>query len=172
MADDYTNPAGHPGMVGEAAKAVVGRVFGVEGDPADIQYHVIELNHHSPLSSTLRSAVLPGWGQSFNRQNTKGVLVFFGFIATAGAAVYTYRRSNNAYDDYRSKGLKNDASYDDYKNYRTQALIMGSAAGLIWAFSIFDAYHNAYRPLYSAKDTSVELAAVPGEASVVVKHAF
>ena len=65
IADDYAMP----GNVGrEASRATFGRALADEGVASDIDYHVIEVQKHSPGNAALRSALLPGWGQRFNGQ--------------------------------------------------------------------------------------------------------
>lgn len=147
----------HPGVVGEAAKAVVDRVFGVKGEAADIRYHAIELSNHSPVNAGIRSALLPGWGQQFNRQPVKAAALFVVITVGAFGAVKSYHLSNDDYDKYKAIGNRNDTSYDDYGRHRTQALVLGGATVLLWVYSIFDAYRYAYNPLWG-RDPSVQLA--------------
>lgn len=157
--------------VGEAAKAVVDRVFGVKGEAGNIDYHVVEFSKVSPMNSAVRSALIPGWGQHFNRQPVKGSVLFLSFAATTFGAFYLNSKSNHSYDDYKARGSRNDSLFDDYEDEKSQATILGIGAGLIWAFSIFDAHRNAYNSLYS-RNVHVDLAYAPNETSVRVSKKF
>lgn len=164
----------HPGVVGEAgeaAKAVVDRVFGVKGEAADIRYHELELSNHSPVNAGIRSTLLPGWGQWFNRQPVKAAALFLVIGAGAVGAVRTYHQSNSDYDTYKAIGSRNDSSYDDYSRHRTQALILGGATVTLWAYAVWDAYRNAYNPLWG-QDPSVQLALRDDGASVQWRRRF
>jgi hypothetical protein len=142
------NPS-NPSMIGQAAEAVVGRVFGVEGDASQIQYHVIEVTRHTPMASATRSLLLPGWGQYFNKQKAKGSIFFLTTLGSIVASSHLYGKARHAYDDYLERGEKDGSKYDDYQRYRNGAVMLGGVAAVVWIVSIFDAYHNAYKPLYS-----------------------
>lgn len=56
---------------------------------------------HDPRKATLRSAIIPGWGQAYNRQYWKIPLVYAAVGITAGTFVYNnkwYQRTKKAYD--------------------------------------------------------------------------
>jgi len=160
---DYS--PGGMGVMGEAGKAVVDRVFGVKGEAADIRYHALELSNHSPVNAGIRSALLPGWGQQFNRQPVKAAALFMVITVGAFGAVKAYRQSNDDYDNYRSIGNRNDSTYSDYTRHRTQAYVLGGAALGLWAYSIYDAYRYAYNPLWS-RERSVDIALLEEGAGV------
>jgi hypothetical protein len=173
-ADEYGEGAfqpSQPSVVGEAAKAVVDRVFGVKGEAADIRYHAVELSNHSPVNAGIRSAIVPGWGQWFNRQPVKAVALF---MVVAGGAYGTIRmreRSSDSYDEYKAFGIRSGPEYDDYERQRSQALILGSATLFLWGYTVWDAYRNAYNPLWS-KDTSVDVALLSDGAAVEWRKKF
>src|SRR5262245_35162978 len=88
--EHYLSPSdisAKPSLIREAGGAVMGRVFGVQGTGADIQYHVVELSGRKPGNSAVRSAFVPGWGQFFNGEKVKASILF---VATIGAAVGAY----------------------------------------------------------------------------------
>lgn len=147
-----------PNYVGEAGKAVIGRVFGVQGEGGNIDYHEVEFSKVAPINSAVRSALIPGWGQQFNRQKVKGTLFFVTFVTSTFGAIHLYSKSQDSYDEYKARGLKDDALFNDYEDQRAQAEVLGGFALLLWAFSITDAYRNAYNPLYSQR-VHMELAA-------------
>jgi hypothetical protein len=158
-------------VVKEAGRAVTDRVFGVQGMAGEIDYHVVELTHHSPTSSAIRSAFVPGWGQGYNRQRVKGAILFATFAALTYGAVDQYNASKDSYDAYQARGLQNDVLYDDYESEKTRSLILGTAAVGLWVFAIVDAYRNAYNPLWSKAD-GVQLVVSAEGGNVVWKKSF
>lgn len=61
---------------------------------------VLAIPHHSPSKAALRSALIPGWGQAYNREYWK-IPIVYGILGTsAGFFVYNhvwYKRTRNAY---------------------------------------------------------------------------
>lgn len=56
---------------------------------------------HDPRKATIRSALIPGWGQAYNREYWKIPLVYAAVGITAGTFVYNnkwYQRTKKAYD--------------------------------------------------------------------------
>lgn len=56
---------------------------------------------HSPGKATLRSLILPGWGQAYNREYWKIPIVYAAIGTMAGFWVFNnmwYKRAKNAYD--------------------------------------------------------------------------
>ena len=56
---------------------------------------------HDPAKATRRSAIIPGWGQAYNRQYWKIPVVYAALGVTAGIFVYNnkwYQRTKEAYD--------------------------------------------------------------------------
>lgn len=147
------------------------RVFGVQGPAPEVDYYIIEMTQHSPKSSAIRSAFVPGWGQAYNRQRVKGALLFTTFAALTFGAIEQYNASKDSYDTYRERGLSGDPSYDDYESEQTRAWILGTAALALWGFAIVDAYRNAYNPLWSKKD-GVEIVAMSDGGGLVWKKSF
>jgi hypothetical protein len=162
-----TPPEARKSVVGEAAKAVVGRVFGVQGDSGDITYNVVELTAHSPTNASIRSALIPGWGQTFNGEKVKGVVLFCSFVAASVGSWGRYQSATNSFDDYKSRGIKEGSSYDDYKRARTQSLLLGVAALGLWIGSVVDARRNAYHPVLS-QNTNIDIAWTASDEGQVV----
>ncbi|MCG3206217.1 MAG: hypothetical protein KCHDKBKB_02950 [Elusimicrobia bacterium] len=161
----------HENFVGEATQAVVGRVFGVEGEASDIKYHVFELTHHSPTSAAVRSLFIPGWGQHFNQQPAKGSIFFVTTVGALLGSMHLYNKADESYQAYTSQGVQNSSLYDDYEKERLGALLLGGTAGILWVVGIFDAYRQAYSPLYS-KDSSVDVALKKDGAQLIFKKSF
>lgn len=165
-------PSGTPSIAGQAAEAVVGRVFGVEGDASQIQYHVVEFTSHTPAASATRSLLIPGWGQYFNHQKSKGAIFFLTTAGAIYASAHLYSKATHSYDQYTALGDRDGSKYDDYTRDRNRAILFGSAAAVLWIAAIIDAYHNAYKPLYS-QNSSVDVALFQeGGAEVRLKKAF
>ncbi|MBV9079981.1 MAG: hypothetical protein JO102_02555 [Elusimicrobia bacterium] len=166
---DFIAPTGGPAS--EAAKAVEDRVFGVQGGAADVKYHAIELSNHSPVNAGIRSLILPGWGQWFNREPVKASALFMVTAAAGYGSYRAYNSSRNSWDTYHEHGFRADSAYDDYTRERNQALLLGGATIVLWLYSSWDAYNNAYNPLWS-KAPSVEVALNPGGADVQWRKRF
>lgn len=67
---------------------------------------------HDPRKATLRSAIIPGWGQAYNREYWKIPLVYAALGITGGTFVYNnkwYQRTKKAYDIVINKDT---GSYD------------------------------------------------------------
>ncbi len=62
---------------------------------------LIEKKHHDPHKATLRSAIIPGWGQAYNREYWKIPIVYGALAVPASLFVYNnnwYQRTKNAYN--------------------------------------------------------------------------
>jgi len=151
----YTTQSGaapEGSVVGEAATATFHRVFGQDGKVGEIDYYVFDVYNHSPGNSALRSALIPGWGQTFNGHNVKGAVLFGAFVGSLLGAVSLNNSANDSFRDYEETGLKDGDKFDSYESKKTQSNILFAAAGLMYVFGIVDAYKNAYKPLWSKND--------------------
>lgn len=157
--------------VGEAADAVVGRVFGVEGRASDIMYHEYDFTTHTPASAAMRSLIIPGWGQSFNGQRTKGIIFFITTVGAAIGGIKLYDKSTRTHREYRNRGVRDDSIYDDYESQRTRAFALGGVAAVLWTAGVIDAYRHAYSRLYS-KEASVDVVFVDDGAQITLKKSF
>jgi hypothetical protein len=66
---------------------------------------------HSPRTATIRSAILPGWGQYYNKKYWKIPLVYGAIGTCAGLFYYNLNEYQNARDAYRYK-VDNDPAND------------------------------------------------------------
>lgn len=60
-----------------------------------------EVNHFAPL---WRSAIVPGWGQVYNGQASKGLALGIATLGLLGGAYSTYQAADSAYNDYSALG--------------------------------------------------------------------
>jgi Family of unknown function (DUF5683) len=56
---------------------------------------------HSPRKATIRSAIIPGWGQAYNKKYWKIPIVYGALGTAAGFFVYNYKEYVDARDAYR-----------------------------------------------------------------------
>lgn len=66
---------------------------------------------HSPRTATIRSAILPGWGQYYNQKYWKIPLVYGAIGTCTGLFFFNLNEYQNARDAYRFK-LDNDPAND------------------------------------------------------------
>jgi tetratricopeptide (TPR) repeat protein len=100
-----------------------------------------------------RSAILPGWGQIYNGQNTKGYLLMGTNVLLLGGTVATYIIGSNAEATYESTGAGGDFD-DPYNTWAEMANlnhIFYIGFGVVYAFTLVDAIFNGKRePLTTA----------------------
>ena len=85
----------------------------------------------TPAGAVLRSLVIPGWGQWYNDQKLKAVIVFAGEAALVGNVVYYHQKAKNSTDPFEQ------AFFEDYKSQFIWYLV---GAHLL---SLLDAYVDA-----------------------------
>lgn len=77
--------------------------------------------NHSPRTATIRSAIIPGWGQAYNRQYWKIPIVYAALGTTAGIFVYNlenYRDFRFAYKaKYEASKIKPGSPQSDSADY-------------------------------------------------------
>ncbi len=92
-------------------------------------------------AATLRSMILPGWGQLYKNDRTKGiVLVSATATITLGTAVFHFMQKD-AHDEYL-KAIDEKTIQQEYDKYNLFYKLRNNAAlayGGIWLFSFFDA---------------------------------
>ena len=86
-----------------------------------------------PSKALLRSLILPGWGQVYNEQNLKAVLVFVAEVGLIGTSIYWDQLASEQPDQSDTQFL-----YQDYRNTSLWFL-----AGTV-LLSMLDAYVDAY----------------------------
>ncbi|MDD5132624.1 MAG: DUF5683 domain-containing protein [bacterium] len=110
-------------------------------------------NTHTPGNSALRSLMLPGWGQFFNEQPTKGLIFAGAELIALGTAFMTYSSADSTYSDYETQ--RTAALYDDYSSKIDTANMFVYAAAAIWVGNVIDAYLSAdNKPAPKSKKSS------------------
>ncbi|MFH1282489.1 MAG: hypothetical protein ABII27_02375 [bacterium] len=103
-----------------------------------------------PVESAWRSFFLPGWGQLHNDCKVKGWAIM-GLAAVGASSTYIlYDKAERKYDKYEDRGIKDDSLYNDYKQLIDASKMVGILTGIIWAYSVGEAY------LY-ARDNDISL---------------
>jgi hypothetical protein len=115
--------------------------------PVFAQPKVINFSDHTPVNAGLRSLILPGWGQFFNHQKTKGFIVSGSAVVTVLGSYLLYTGASNTYNDYEKKGLKDDTLYSDYETQQQQAMIVSLIAAGVWIYGVVDAFVIAKKPV-------------------------
>lgn len=98
-------------------------------------------NTKSPLNAAARSLMLPGWGQFFNEQPTKGLIFAGAELIAIGTAFMMSSKANSTYSDYETK--RTNTMYDDYSSQINTANMFVYAGAAIWLGNIIDAYLSA-----------------------------
>ena len=107
---------------------------------ADACTFTVDCTHYSALNAAVRSALMPGWGQGWNEQYTKGWIVFGIFAVSTFGYFYFYNKAEADYKKYEDNGSVNGSKYDDYeKNYNT-SMTCGIVALVTWVYAVADAY--------------------------------
>ena len=85
-----------------------------------------EKKKFNPRTATLRSAILPGWGQLYNKKYWKAPLVWGALGTTAGIYFYNvknYRLLRNAYNYLTDDDPTNNGLVDpDFRNLSAEAI--------------------------------------------------
>jgi hypothetical protein len=104
---------------------------------------VFDLSEYCPGTATLRSAFIPGWGQVYNEQSTKALILFGCFAASVCGAIYFNSEASKKYNDYKAEGLINGTYYDEYKQRFQKAEICMISAMVFYLYTLLDAYFTA-----------------------------
>lgn len=113
-------------------------------DAADA-YVDFMLRRRTPAAAALRSAALPGWGQLYNDELTKGVLFIAAESLLIGAAVGFYAAHLDAWHSYHSDVVEVVPRHDAGDRYQVLTQITLGLAAAVWVGSILDAWLEGYR---------------------------
>lgn len=100
----------------------------------------VELSKYSGTNAALRSFFMPGWGQGWNEQYTKGWIVFGIFAVSTFGYFYFNNRAESDYKKYEDNGAINSSKYDDYERDYNTATTCGIIAVATWIYAVADAY--------------------------------
>ena len=99
-----------------------------------------DFSEYTATNAALRSAVMPGWGQGWNGQKTKGWIVFGVFAVSVFGTFYYLNKSEGDYVSYERLGARDSSYYDDYEKDLNTSRIFGCIAIATWIFAVVDAY--------------------------------
>ena len=92
-----------------------------------------------PVDSIWRSAVFPGFGQIYNNQIGKGLIVGSAFIVSTGLMIYNIVDEQAKYEKYITANENQEIAYKQAQDSWTAALVWGILAGAVYAGGIVDA---------------------------------
>jgi hypothetical protein len=115
---------------------------GQESPAPDSVPSTAPLPSHSPTGALLRSAALPGWGQFYNEEYLKGVVL--GVTGTGLLTLLLIENSaaNEAREDYLESGSPSDE--DHYELHRQNRLDLIWYTSAAWLYGMLDAYVDAH----------------------------
>jgi tetratricopeptide (TPR) repeat protein len=117
-----------------------------------------------------RSAVLPGWGQFYNGQGTKGGILMAVDLVLLGGTVGTYMVGDGARQKYlgldaTASQADFDAAYGTWDSMANLNHIFYVGFGVVYAFTLVDAVFNGKRSPVTAsfeeKAPALQLGALP-----------
>jgi TM2 domain-containing membrane protein YozV len=106
-------------------------------EPVDVS---LDFSGKREVNAALRSTLMPGWGQHYNEQPTKGWIVLGLFGVCAVGAFYYNNQAFSTYDKYKNYGMIESKYYDDYESQYLTSQIFTFAAIGVWLYGIIDAY--------------------------------
>ncbi len=95
-----------------------------------------------PTGALLRSAVLPGWGQIYNREPLKGLALGAVELGLLAWLITEHTLAERARDDYLRTG---DPFYEDcYQRHSGRRLDLIWYTSAAWLYGMLDAYVDAH----------------------------
>lgn len=113
----------------------------------------------SRSDALFRSLLIPGWGQSYNGDDTKAAVFFGTGLALVGFSVAEHVRFNAARDDYDAATNPTDAvrGYERMVDLDREKKIVWLATAVFWGFNAAEAFISGT----SASSVRVEASAAP-----------
>jgi tetratricopeptide (TPR) repeat protein len=140
----------------------------------------VEYGERDWVQPLWRSAVLPGWGQFYNDEPTKGTVLMIADLALLGGTVGTYIVGNGARTTYESLGAGAsqsafDSSYNTWDEMANLNHIFNIAWGVVYAFTLVDAVVSAKRhpitkAMFEEKPPALQLGMVPHTDALGIKY--
>jgi len=129
----------------------------------------------TPFNAALRSALMPGWGQGWNEQPTKGWIVFGVFAASVFGAFYYNNQAFGKYDEYKNFGAIDGPAYSDYERYRSTSQVFTVLAIGTWLYAVIDAYFTCKSQIAAgpaAKTSAFNFQYDPNRAAYIVNYSY
>jgi len=106
--------------------------------PKEIRYVMVEDRRSG---AALRSLLLPGWGQLYKGQKTKGTMLLTAAGISAIGFVTLHIAQSQAHDDYRAAktATEIDSKYADYNRLFKARNTAALACATLWLYSYIDA---------------------------------
>jgi hypothetical protein len=115
---------------------------------------VIIVRKKSPSGALLRSSVLPGWGQFYNDEPFKGVILGTVELGLMTWLISEHIQAEDARTDFLLSGDPADeARYEEHSQRRIDLIWYTSAA---WLYGMLDAYVDAYLYSFDTENRSFE----------------
>jgi len=127
----------------------------------------------SRIPATWRSLLLPGWGQQFKGQKTKGRIFSVAAAALAGATLASHLLRNRAEQKYLRAG-ENEvvARYDPFNRYHQLRNNLALSLGVVWGAAVLDAFMVRVEPASTKMGLAFPRASMPETAGVTVQVSF
>ena len=120
------------------------------------------------IEAAWRSLFVPGWGQRFKGQKTKGKIFSITTAAFAGATMASHLLRGRAEKDYLAATAENEISarYDTFNRYHLLRNNFALALGIVWSSQVLDALiirvepnaaHVGFIPTLQISPTQVSL---------------
>lgn len=119
----------------------------------------------SAFQPVWRSALLPGWGQYFNGEKTKGLVVGGLTLGLLAGTAATYVIGSNAQQDYLNAKTDFDAPYATWESMAALNHTLYVLFGAAYIYAVLDAGMNARHPDAGARldaGLPVQLGLAPG----------
>ena len=97
----------------------------------------------STSGAMFRSALIPGWGQFYNKEPIKGTAILALEGAVLAAAGAFHFMGNNSKSLYKKHTLGTEDEYDKGISYYYTRNVMIYTSLAIWAYNLFDTYMGA-----------------------------
>ncbi|RED92463.1 DUF5683 domain-containing protein [Marinoscillum furvescens] len=91
-----------------------------------------------------RSSLVPGWGQFYNKEPSKGLFFSIGQVGLIAGTIFSFSQSGEQRDQANLALMQGDlAQYNSYdknaKTWKTTGTILGVGAAALWIINIVDA---------------------------------
>lgn len=113
------------------------------------------------IDSVWRAAVLPGWGQFYNNQTMKGIIISAGTIISGGLTAYSIVDQNTKYDKYVKTNENQDLAFKEAEAAWNTAMIWTIVVAVIYAGGIVDAAVNYDCPESEMTEVRIKNEGVP-----------